>query len=746
MAKFNIKNQEDFNKTYNSLAPYDPRRAILEIAFQKYHSNYRKELLSKYNDAIRKDKQEGLKQEERAIAESVKHNTDLAMAGQPNKYFTPVTQEQRDKAKQIAQSKATQSIQKPSVDNYQMQIYDECIRQGLNPSIGLAVAWNESRFNPNAFRQAKGDKSKGTGPERSVGLFQINTYAHPDYKGEFNPAENIKYGVSLLKRLYDANNGDVKKTFERYNGSGPSARNYANIVYGIYQDINSGKPPFKMDSQAIPVDYNQNSVQQPQSSGYTPIDIDTYKNIFSRMGVQNAQEGGLNNIQDTDYLEQIKPFLKGQGMANEYQVDNPAKYYNKAVQIGLQDLEDMVRQAGGYGYQQQGEQTNMMQRDYNPYMLGQNNIDPYTTLRPYAQQVQQQAPIPQGQVGQPQNIRADVLDDYLKVIQGLTDQRNQFNNQMVQDFQQAQRADLRQNQVNEMVNAFGALGNSSRAPIAYVGADGSLRTVQLDQPGQATPLPTNTSSNMDAFKTNYALQAKNQADNKAMIDAYNKVTSAKAMGEVTGLPAEIFLEPDFYKTYAQYIQNPEIAQQAQFQRESRMVPLNTQSDILKEQAKTAGALENTNLKGQYDLNQEDIKGRYGLQNTALGGTIAGANTYRNALLNAQNARDIAQMNNLTAMAIANASNETKMELAKEAGYNAEELAKLQDKLYSNNPLRQRQATGQLVGAIANMAMITNNPQEALGYYNQINDLITGNTNPVATPQSYSDYVYKWNRQ
>lgn len=103
--------------------------------------------------------------------------------------------------------------------------------EGVPANVMLAIAEHESGFDPNA---------KNFSPkEKSYGMFQINTKAHPDYKGGFNPEANTRYACRFFKRLLKQNNGNVAKAIERYNGSGQDARNYAKKV------INNVLPKYK---------------------------------------------------------------------------------------------------------------------------------------------------------------------------------------------------------------------------------------------------------------------------------------------------------------------------------------------------------------------------------------------------------------------------------------------------------------------------------------------------------------------
>lgn len=109
-----------------------------------------------------------------------------------------------------------------AASDIQQIIIEEANRAGVNPALMLAIANQESGFNPNAV----GDKEKGG----SYGLFQIHKPSHPDYTGGFDPRANAAYASKMMAGLLKTYNGDVAKALWGYNaGSG-------NVARGIYPD------------------------------------------------------------------------------------------------------------------------------------------------------------------------------------------------------------------------------------------------------------------------------------------------------------------------------------------------------------------------------------------------------------------------------------------------------------------------------------------------------------------------------
>lgn len=109
-----------------------------------------------------------------------------------------------------------------AASDIQQIIIEEANRAGVSPALMLAIANQESGFNPNAV----GDKDRGG----SYGLFQIHKPSHPDYTGGFDPRANAAYASKMMAGLLKTYKGDVAKALWGYNaGSG-------NVARGIYPD------------------------------------------------------------------------------------------------------------------------------------------------------------------------------------------------------------------------------------------------------------------------------------------------------------------------------------------------------------------------------------------------------------------------------------------------------------------------------------------------------------------------------
>lgn len=253
-----------------------------------------------------------------------------------------------------------------------------------------------------------------------------------------------------------------------------------------------------------------NQVNNDYFGGSYPSDPTANYGITSQTP-QNGQEGGLNINQDNLYLNQFKPSLNS--------IVEPVNYSNLYQQRANEIINQLDQNAN------QGENRMASNNPYIQFDAGQ-----------FAQPTQQQ------------------MIDY---------------NAMLNNFNQAMDRDARQNQVNALVNSLGALGTPDRkAPIYYVGANGDLRAIELDQPSQVQPLPTNISSNTDKFlgqlKIQQAQQAAQLAQQKQQQDILKQqreyidmVNAANALGEATGYDPRVFMNTDYGKAVIEQMIHPE---------------------------------------------------------------------------------------------------------------------------------------------------------------------------------------------
>lgn len=179
--------------------------------------------------------------------------------------------------------------------------------EGIDPAIALAIAEQESGFNPNARNKSS--------REDSMGMFQINTKAHPDYKGGFNPEANTRYAVRMIKNLLQKTNGNIPQAMAAYNGgwggkNSTQAQRYAKQAFGRIGKYAS------VSNNASKIAMNYNDASNPiLKGGVTGMaanlnipnpDRPNYKDLFANAvtdptGLTNAkitprEEMALRNI------------------------------------------------------------------------------------------------------------------------------------------------------------------------------------------------------------------------------------------------------------------------------------------------------------------------------------------------------------------------------------------------------------------------------------------------------------------
>lgn len=327
---------------------------------------------------------------------------------------------------------------------------------------------------------------------------------------------------------------------------------------------------------------NQDTVNQIENDvrgGSYPVSQSEY-GVYPQNS-QNAQEGGLNINQDNLYLNQYQPSLKP--------IVDPVNYSNEY----LASQNNLISQL--YQNANQGEQQQMSMN--NPYDLG--------GLRPYAQiDNQQLAPVPSQQQGL----------DYGAIL-------NQFNDAM--------KADQRQNQINQMVNTFGVFGTpAKRAPIYFIDHKGKMQAIELDQPSEMAPLPTNTTSNYDKLMGQLKIQQAQQADTlarqkqaaadlKAQQEYIANQNMMNALGRHLNVDPNMFANPDIAKAALQYVFNPDIQSRANVQETIGKAPTQAMLKAAEQRGETAGKLDEIQLQSQYNAMLANINNNAKIEEQAM---------------------------------------------------------------------------------------------------------------------------------
>lgn len=222
--------------------------------------------------------------------------------------------------------------------------------EGVDPALALAVAENESGFNPNARNK--------TSKEDSIGLFQINRMAHPDYKGGTNLEANIRYGVKYLKGQLARANGNPQVALAAYNGgwggrNSSQAKGYAQKVLNIankkYDKVakNASQTPLlyggatKTDGITGAASPMNLSVPDPTKPNYTDLFATTAKDPTGQSNARyTAREiSALKNITaPVEVPQDIRPnVVIGQNEDGTPQVVTAAEY---AELLNQRDMAD----------------------------------------------------------------------------------------------------------------------------------------------------------------------------------------------------------------------------------------------------------------------------------------------------------------------------------------------------------------------------------------------------------------------
>jgi len=127
----------------------------------------------------------------------------------------------------------------------------EYIRQqaraaGLPEQLALGVVDAESSFDANAIGQ-EFELSPGGPKTRAYGLFQMTPETAAQYKGDVhNPVDNVRMGITHLKKLFDQYQGNPDQILKEYGGVRANPTYIPNVMQRVlrYQnEAGAGQPP-----------------------------------------------------------------------------------------------------------------------------------------------------------------------------------------------------------------------------------------------------------------------------------------------------------------------------------------------------------------------------------------------------------------------------------------------------------------------------------------------------------------------
>lgn len=226
--------------------------------------------------------------------------------------------------------------------------------EGVPPDVMLAIAEKESGFNPKAL----GDGGK------SYGMFQINTAAHPDYKGGFEPEANARYAARFLKKLIANNNNNIAKAIERYNGSGPMAVAYSKDV------MNNKLPKYTKvanNVEKIALNVEDAVSSQGLANRYQGQITGAAANPYDYIGSKDERDKLMKAAeeQDKQYRDDIASLMKLNMPASREQLtDLEKEAYDYNVMNDAAATAQQLQQANAanlaQGYQQLAQQSTGM--------------------------------------------------------------------------------------------------------------------------------------------------------------------------------------------------------------------------------------------------------------------------------------------------------------------------------------------------------------------------------------------------
>lgn len=189
--------------------------------------------------------------------------------------------------------------------------------EGLDPNLALAVAKQESGFNPKA--------RSGAG---AAGLFQLMPFHWKNMgiaNDPYNPEMNAKAGIRLLKSFIKANNGDVSLGLAAYNAGQGSVNKY------------NGIPPYKE---------TQNYVKNIMSN-YKGKPASNIKVTGANSTTTTKQGGGqMVDYPQTTYSYNPTGYSNSELLTTAVSDTDLVKKYDMAYRLGIISKEDYAKILG----------------------------------------------------------------------------------------------------------------------------------------------------------------------------------------------------------------------------------------------------------------------------------------------------------------------------------------------------------------------------------------------------------------
>lgn len=292
------------------------------------------------------------------------------------------------------------------------------------------------------------------------------------------------------------------------------------------------------------------------------------------------------------------------------------------------------------------------------------------------------------------------LQNYMEMIQQQNQQAEAQRQALMDQYEQARKADIKQNFFNNITNSLDAYdkqGTLVFIPSGFNPNGGQTFTpmyINKGQPSQQVSTPSNVDRFMQGLQVQQALE---KAYPKADPSQLARVNQATALGQSMGIdPNSLLGDPEMSKAFLQYVIGPQVTEGAKSRGTINELAPTTYSEMLKKASEQVGESEIEKLKQSGTLAQTDTQ-QY--------------NELQKAWLNNLTTMDKAYLENATKIATQGMANENAVRLLKEKGFTDQQLAVLKADLESADPIKQVNAAAQFINAMTNTAT----PQEAANY-------------------------------
>ena len=299
-------------------------------------------------------------------------------------------------------------------------------------------------------------------------------------------------------------------------------------------------------------------------------------------------------------------------------------------------------------------------------------------------------------------VGSNALANYMKLLGQQQQAKQAMAEQMLAGYQEAAKQDRYQDLINGISDAFQNY-NYNRSlvflPSGFNPNGGQTFTpVHLaNAPKERGEQPTN----VDRYLAELKLRQQLTPDKASMNEAMTRALQAQAFADATGTNPWLYMgDSELAKQMTDKILGPQISEGAKTRAELAKLTPETYAKMVEELNKSKANSITERMKGEYNLAQENIK--------------QFADTQR-ANASEQNKFFRDYMNDYVDLAKQGMSDENAIARLKLSGMNDQQLATLKADLESSDPIKQINATAQIMNAYTRF--IT--PQEAQAYQNQL---------------------------